>query len=148
MVPSNRGTLGRRGDGNDVAAGTVAIENATVILVDPARSIIEGGHAVVTDGVITAVGAGPSAASADRSVDGSRTPVAFDLGTPWSTDSLHPVGAPVHPVRGLDARHVLVDGELLVEDGPFTRVSHEDPPMLPHEARGRTAAAASRAGLL
>ena len=73
--------------------------------------------------------------------------VAFDLETPWSTVSHGAVGALVHSVRGLDARHVAVDGELLVEDGRFTRWSDEAIAELLAEARGRASAAAVRAGL-
>lgn len=74
--------------------------------------------------------------------------VAFDIDTPWASVGHGAVGTLVHSVRGLDARHVAVDGELLVEDGRYTRWTDDGIAELLEEARGRSAAAASRAGLL
>jgi len=50
-------------------------------------------------------------------------------------------------VRGLDATHVIIDGEVLIDDGRFMRYSDDKIHDLLEEARGRARAAAVRAGL-
>jgi hypothetical protein len=49
-------------------------------------------------------------------------------------------------VRGLDATHVIIDG-VLIDDGRFSRYSDDRIHDHLEEARGRTGAAAARAGL-
>lgn len=72
----------------------------------------------------------------------------FDLDTPWSTVNHGAIGALVHSVRGLDATHVLVDGEVLLSDGRFARTSDAEVKAILEDARGRGMAAAKRAGLI
>lgn len=47
---------------------------------------------------------------------------AFDLATLHSSVVHRPLSSLIHSARGLDAKHVMVDGELLLEDHRFTRV--------------------------
>ncbi|MFC0541546.1 amidohydrolase family protein [Kutzneria chonburiensis] len=73
----------------------------------------------------------------------------FDLTTLHSGPAVHrPLSTFVHAARGTDARHVMVDGELLLEDGHFTRATELHVAALMREAGERGRALARRAGLL
>ncbi len=71
----------------------------------------------------------------------------------FTLDTLHagPVHQPlstfVHAARGTDARHVMVDGELLLENGLFTRATELHVAELMREAGQRGRALARRSGL-
>ena len=72
----------------------------------------------------------------------------FDLATLHAGPVHRPLSTFVHAARGTDARHVMVDGELLLADGEFTRVSALRVTELLAEAGARGRALARRAGLL
>jgi 5-methylthioadenosine/S-adenosylhomocysteine deaminase len=72
----------------------------------------------------------------------------FDLQTLHAAPVHDPLSTFVHAARGRDARHVMVDGELLVEDGRFTRVSDLYVTDLLRQAGERGRALARRAGLI
>ncbi|HEX4252782.1 MAG TPA: amidohydrolase family protein, partial [Pseudonocardia sp.] len=72
----------------------------------------------------------------------------FDLATLHAGPVHRPLSTFVHAARGTDARHVMVDGELLLSDGRFTRVSELRVTELLAEAGDRGRALARRAGLL
>jgi len=62
-------------------------------------------------------------ASFGRIAPGMRADLAtFDLATLHSAVVHRPLSSLIHSARGLDAKHVMVDGELLLEDHRFTRV--------------------------
>ncbi|SMD25358.1 amidohydrolase family protein [Kibdelosporangium aridum] len=72
----------------------------------------------------------------------------FDLHTLHSMPVHDVLSTFVHTSRGRDARHVMVDGELLVENGKFTRVNDLYITSLLDQAGARGQALARRAGLL
>jgi len=72
----------------------------------------------------------------------------FDLATLHAAPVHRPLSTFVHAARGTDAKHVMVDGELLLEDGRFTRVKELRVTELLAEAGVRGRALARRAGLL
>jgi 5-methylthioadenosine/S-adenosylhomocysteine deaminase len=59
-----------------------------------------------------------------------------------------PLATFVHASRNHDAKHVMVNGELLLENGKFTRVTDLHVTSLLREAGARGEALARRAGLL
>jgi 5-methylthioadenosine/S-adenosylhomocysteine deaminase len=72
----------------------------------------------------------------------------FDLATLHAGPVHRPLSTFVHAARGGDARHVMVAGELLLEDGHFTRYADLRVTELLTEAGVRGRALARRAGLL
>jgi 5-methylthioadenosine/S-adenosylhomocysteine deaminase len=72
----------------------------------------------------------------------------FDLATLHAGPVHRPLSTFVHAARGTDARHVMVDGEMLLEDGQFTWVSELRVTELLEEAGTRGRALARRAGLV
>lgn len=52
--------------------------------------------------------------------------VIMDAARPHLTPNVRPLGNLVHNAQGRDVKHVLVDGEFLIEDGLPTRVSMEE----------------------
>ena len=97
----------------------------------------EGARAVRADGEFGSIEVGKRA---DLAV--------FDLATLHAGPVHRPLSTFVHAARGTDARHVMVDGELLLHDGRFTRVSELRVTELLAEAGARGRALAARAGLL
>ncbi|HEX4360967.1 MAG TPA: amidohydrolase family protein [Pseudonocardia sp.] len=97
----------------------------------------EGARAVRADGEFGSIEVGKRA---DLAV--------FDLATLHAGPVHRPLSTFVHAARGTDARHVMVDGELLLHDGRFTRVSAPRVTELLAEAGARGRALAARAGLL
>lgn len=73
--------------------------------------------------------------------------VAFDLATLHSSVVHRPLSTLIHATRGLDAKHVMVDGELLLEDRRFTRADELRVTEVLSEAGERGRALARRAGL-
>lgn len=72
----------------------------------------------------------------------------FDLATLHAGPVHRPLSTFVHAARGTDARHVMVDGEMLLEGGQFTRVAELRVTELLEEAGARGRDLARRAGLL
>ena len=72
---------------------------------------------------------------------------AFDLATLHSAVVHRPLSSLIHSARGLDAKHVMVDGELLLEDRSFTRVDELRVSEVLKEAGERGRALSQRAGL-
>ena len=71
----------------------------------------------------------------------------FDLATVHSSVVHRPLSSLIHSGRGLDAKHVMVDGELLLEDRRFTRVDDLRVAEVLATAGERGRALAQRAGL-
>ncbi|MCE7011094.1 amidohydrolase family protein [Kibdelosporangium philippinense] len=72
----------------------------------------------------------------------------FDLATLHASPVYRPLSTFVHAARGRDAKHVMVDGEMLVENGKFTRVNDLYVTDLLRQAGERGKALARRAGLI
>jgi len=72
----------------------------------------------------------------------------FDLDTLHAGPVHRPLSTFVHAARGTDAKHVMVDGELLLENGLFTRATELHVAELMREAGERGRALARRSGLL
>ncbi|QUQ65669.1 amidohydrolase family protein [Kutzneria sp. CA-103260] len=72
----------------------------------------------------------------------------FDLDTLHAGPVHRALSTFVHAARGTDARHVMVDGELLLENGLFTRATELHVAGLMREAGERGRALARRSGLL
>jgi len=72
----------------------------------------------------------------------------FDLETLHGGPVHRPLSTFVHAARGTDAKHVMVDGELLLENGLFTRATELHVAELMREAGERGRALARRSGLL
>ncbi|MEV4315192.1 amidohydrolase family protein [Actinocrispum sp. NPDC049592] len=71
----------------------------------------------------------------------------FDLMTLHAGPVHNPLSTFVHAARGRDAKHVMVEGDLLIEDGRFTRVDDLYITELLRQAGDRGRALARRAGL-
>jgi 5-methylthioadenosine/S-adenosylhomocysteine deaminase len=79
---------------------------------------------------------------------GKRADIAvFDLDGPGDAVWHDPIAALVLSKHGTDAVHVLVDGELLVRDGTYTRLDAAELAALAVEARCHAVEAAARAGI-
>ncbi|UOZ03471.1 amidohydrolase family protein [Amycolatopsis sp. WQ 127309] len=72
----------------------------------------------------------------------------FDLATLHASPVHRPLSTFVHAARGGDAKHVMVDGELLLEDGRFTRASELHVTELLRKLGENGRALGRRAGLL
>ena len=71
----------------------------------------------------------------------------FDLATVQSSVWHKPVSSLVHSARGTDARWVIVDGDVVLRDGRFTRIDDRGIKDLLEEARARSREVIDRAGL-
>jgi 5-methylthioadenosine/S-adenosylhomocysteine deaminase len=94
---------------------------------------------------------GPDSAADElgRIAEGARADIAvFDVSGVHTAINHRPLSTFVHAARGTDAKHVLVDGEVLLEDGKFTRFSEDDVRELINEAASRGRSLAERAGKL
>ncbi|GGP00483.1 amidohydrolase family protein [Wenjunlia tyrosinilytica] len=72
----------------------------------------------------------------------------FDINTLHAAVTHNPLSTLVHAVRSSDARHVMVDGELLLHDGQFTRADRMQVTDLINRAGKAARALGRRAGLL
>ncbi|MFD1649200.1 amidohydrolase family protein [Pseudonocardia alaniniphila] len=81
--------------------------------------------------------------------EGARADIAvFDISGVHTAINHRPLSTFVHAARGTDAKHVLVDGQILLENGEFTRFSADDVRELIAEAGSRGRSLAERAGKL
>lgn len=74
--------------------------------------------------------------------------VMFDINTLHATYAHNPLSTLVHAVRSSDAKHVMVDGELLLHDGHFTRAEQHHVTELIKRAGSSARELGKRAGLL